>query len=411
MSSSITVTPLTGFDRNKSKTFESSSVTVGTDAGNDIKFDPTWEKTVSGLHARVVMEAGGCWVIDASSRDGTLVDGEKVQRHQISSGAVIELGSGGPKIKIEFVGQPEPTSSPNTVPAAQAASPAPIAPSAPGPSAPQPIANNVAGKMVAISIAVILVAAGAWWLLHDSFGDPEDRLARVAEDKVSAVGVIALTGDDGKLVGNGTAWAVAPRVWVTNTAQVLMVELLMAEGSPCFIVVKTEEGSQRLRISGSRLHPDGDFSASLGEDQHPLVMPHDASLLITELDGPDWFELASEADLEGLAASDPVGTMAFTRTTSLESPRARTAFGRIVQLSDPRLEPIDSDDPVVIRHRLFVMPDMSGGPIFQPDGKVVGILTIPMVSELDPDAAGSASGKYGLRIDVLRSVWADYPLD
>jgi hypothetical protein len=36
---------------------------------------------------------------------------------------------------------------------------------------------------------------------------------------------------------------------------------------------------------------------------------------------------------------------------------------------------------------------MRGGPIFRPDGKVVGILTIPMVSEVDPNAAGSASGK------------------
>ncbi|MDB4385439.1 serine protease, partial [Opitutaceae bacterium] len=186
---------------------------------------------------------------------------------------------------------------------------------------------------------------------------------------------------------------------------------LMGEGSDCFIVIKTEAGSQRLRITGTRLHPDGDLESATGEEGLPLVMPHDASLLITELDGPDWFELASEADLEGLAASDPVGTMAFTRTTSLESPRARTAFGRIVQLSDPRLEPIDSGDPVVIRHTLFVVPDMSGGPIFKPDGKVVGILTIPMVSETDPNAAGSASGKYGLRIDVLRSVWADYPRD
>lgn len=252
---------------------------------------------------------------------------------------------------------------------------------------------------------------GAWWLLHDKFGDPEDRLARVAEDKISAMGVIAYTDDDGKLAGNGTAWAVAPRVWVANSALVLAVEMVMALGSDCFIVVKTEAGTQRLRITGTRLHPDGDLDSVFGEEGLPLVMPYDASLLITELDGPNWFELASEAELEGLAVSDPVGTMGFTRKTSLESPWARTAFGRIVQLSDPRLEPIDSGDPVVIRHTLFVEPHMRGGPIFRPDGKVVGILTIPMVSEVDPNAAGSASGKYGLRIDVLRSVWSDYPRD
>ncbi|MBT5902586.1 MAG: FHA domain-containing protein [Opitutaceae bacterium] len=126
MSSSITVTPLSGFDRNKPKTFETTSVMLGSDAGSDVRFDPTWDKTVSGSHARIVLENGGCWLIDANSRDGSLIGGEKVERREISSGTVIELGKGGPKLRVEFSGVPDSAPSPDAAFAPTAAAdPAP----------------------------------------------------------------------------------------------------------------------------------------------------------------------------------------------------------------------------------------------------------------------------------------------
>ena len=43
----ITLTRLSGFDRNKKAPFEKDAITLGTDASCDVRFDPTWDKSVS----------------------------------------------------------------------------------------------------------------------------------------------------------------------------------------------------------------------------------------------------------------------------------------------------------------------------------------------------------------------------
>jgi hypothetical protein len=98
---SITISKLSGFGRGKDSTFDKSPISLGTDASNDVRFDPTWDKTVSARHATIEKRSDGWWITD-QSRDGSWVDGQRVQQTKLSPGSVVELGKGGPRIKVDY---------------------------------------------------------------------------------------------------------------------------------------------------------------------------------------------------------------------------------------------------------------------------------------------------------------------
>lgn len=355
MSLSITVTQLSGFDRNKPKTFESASVTIGTDAGSDVKFDPTWDKTVGGHHATVIWEGGGCWLVDANSRDGTLIGGERVQRRKLVPGTVVELGKGGPKIKIDFAGAPAAAVPPATpAPRPGAVDPATTRPVAttPSPAAtPPPASSNSALTVVSIALALVLAGGVAWWFFLRGGGDPAEQLAQVAKDKQSAVGVVAVpnpANPEAGLQGNGTAWAIAPRVYVANAAIVWLTSELMGQGVDTFIVVKGEDGPLQLRVTGTRLHPqreDGPL-APLGGTS--IVAPYDLGLLLVESDAPDWFEIAPEAEILAISADMPIGFMAHTRRVSLSDPRPRSGSGKVIAMTNFEGAAVDAAETYLI---------------------------------------------------------------
>src|SRR5688500_15646731 len=75
-------------------------------------FDPQADLDASGKHAEARREQGRWWIVDVGSRNGTLLNGQRVTRAPLSSGDEIEFGPGGPRVRIELP------------PAAPAASPA-----------------------------------------------------------------------------------------------------------------------------------------------------------------------------------------------------------------------------------------------------------------------------------------------
>lgn len=412
MSHSITVTQLSGFDRNKPQSFDGLSVTIGTDAGSDVRFDPTWDKTVSGHHGRVVWEDGGCWYVDAESRDCSLIDGEKVQRRKLSSGTVVELGKGGPRIKIEFTGAAEvPTPQPAATPAARPATTAAAGRATPPPAS---SSNNVAAVMVGGAVAVILVAAAlGWFFLRGGGDDPAEQLAKVAQQKQAAVGVVAIPDPENPaagLRGNGTAWAIAPRVFVANAAIVWLTSEFMGQGIDTMIVVQGEDGPLQLRVTGTRLHPQRENMTPGPVDALPVVSPYDLGLLLVEGDAPEWFEIAPADDLLAMAAGMPVGFMAHTREVSLGDPKPRSGAGTVVAMTGFEAEAADPGQRYLIEYDLPVEPDMSGGPIFDVAGNAVGLLTIPMHGSTESEDRASPK-RYGQRIDLLRELWSDYPAD
>lgn len=69
---------------------------------NDVAFDPHADIDSSGKHAELRIEEGEWWVVDVGSRNGTMVNNQRVQRQRLQDGDVIEFGKGGPRLRVEI---------------------------------------------------------------------------------------------------------------------------------------------------------------------------------------------------------------------------------------------------------------------------------------------------------------------
>ena len=158
MASHLTLSRLSGFDRNKKATFTLDRVTLGTDSGCDLRFDPTWDKTVAARHLTLEWRGGEVWAVDAS-KDGTFVGGKKISAEKISPGAVLELGRGGPKVQVDFAVEVKPTAAP-TVPRPVAEPPLMPARTPAAPSArPAPAKKGVPVWVYCLIAAVLVIGA------------------------------------------------------------------------------------------------------------------------------------------------------------------------------------------------------------------------------------------------------------
>lgn len=83
-------------------TFDQDRVRLGRAPTNDVAFDPYVDLDASANHCEIVREAGVYFVVDSGSRNGTYVNGVRVQKQRLQHGDVLECGRGGPRLRIEF---------------------------------------------------------------------------------------------------------------------------------------------------------------------------------------------------------------------------------------------------------------------------------------------------------------------
>lgn len=150
----------------KSVAVGNTRLTIGRKPENDIQVD---NLAVSGLHAAVERVGEDVILEDLHSTNGTMVNGQLIQKHVLKNFDVIELGKHKLKYVVEAVSHanmektmvmrrpvlPDPHAVPGTVPPAHAApgpaptahapaaAPAPVAPAAPAPTAPREAAIQV----------------------------------------------------------------------------------------------------------------------------------------------------------------------------------------------------------------------------------------------------------------------------
>ncbi|MCF6149325.1 MAG: FHA domain-containing protein [Candidatus Kuenenia sp.] len=91
---------LSGSHRGKTEVFASEKITIGTDASNDIKFNPKEDPNTSNFHAEIKRKECNYRLTDKGSSKGTLVNHRLIREIILKDGDLIEFGEGGPKVRF-----------------------------------------------------------------------------------------------------------------------------------------------------------------------------------------------------------------------------------------------------------------------------------------------------------------------
>jgi V8-like Glu-specific endopeptidase len=214
-----------------------------------------------------------------------------------------------------------------------------------------------------------------------SGGDPDTQLAEAAQRLEQAVGLVVVSGPFGPHP-TGTAWALQPNVFVTNAHVVKGVKRALA--SPFFdaaFVAINKRPDLQLRIRGMSAH------ARHGEVQRDLAgelsIGHafDVGLIRTDGQAPSVFQVASTAELQALRAGQRVAYLGFPTENLLKGnvnplhPVATMQSGIITSVTDYWQKQQDPAKSYFVRHNMGAAGGASGSPIFNPEGKIVAVLS------------------------------------
>lgn len=90
-----------GADSGRELEFDQDVIRIGRMPDSDVNFDPEVDLDASGRHAEIRSEDERYLLIDAGSRNGTWLNGQRVKHAALRPGDEIELGRGGPKLKVQ----------------------------------------------------------------------------------------------------------------------------------------------------------------------------------------------------------------------------------------------------------------------------------------------------------------------
>jgi pSer/pThr/pTyr-binding forkhead associated (FHA) protein len=89
-----------GADSGRELEFDQDLIRIGRMPDSDVNFDPEVDLDASGRHAEIRSENERYILIDAGSRNGTWLNGQRVKHAALRTDDEIELGRGGPKLKV-----------------------------------------------------------------------------------------------------------------------------------------------------------------------------------------------------------------------------------------------------------------------------------------------------------------------
>lgn len=89
-----------GADSGRELEFDQDLIRIGRMPDSDVNLDPEVDLDASGRHAEIRSENGRYILIDAGSRNGTWLNGQRVKHAALRIEDEIELGRGGPKLKV-----------------------------------------------------------------------------------------------------------------------------------------------------------------------------------------------------------------------------------------------------------------------------------------------------------------------
>jgi len=363
--SNIIIRHLTGTHKGKDQVITSQEVSLGTGPGNTVRLDPVWDKGVSPSHARIFRDAAGQWTLeDAGSSTGTFVNGQRLTlKQRVSGSLVIELGNGGPKIEIIL---------PPALPA----------------SASHHVGggSRSAGRLVVIAASLAVLGIAAWIIASKAGGDTDQRIQQTAKRYEQAVGVV-IKATEGDGSPYGTAWAVAPHTFATNSHITDMLEPVLASGGSAFVVIN-KHPEMRYRVTKVITHPNYYSTAKIEAEAAPRlnidgkpesVAAYDVGLLVVDGDPPVKMTLASKAKLHSLDSGHRVAFLGFpmenlkSENIDMHYPVATMQSGIITSVTDAWMARATPENSILIHHNLPSAGGASGSPVFDADGDVVGL--------------------------------------
>ena len=273
--------------------------------------------------------------------------------------------------------------------------------------------------------------------LADQLASVDDTLAKKAAEEIddkeqqailAAVYLVAKM-ENGAPVGKATAWAFAPDMLATNAHVTSQMDLK----KDTWVLIGPK--GEQIPIKDVKSHPGyasfKDYLPTVGGtkggkfEQLDVINEYDVGIIYpgTPLPAegraqPATLDPATEDEVKSLKPGAPVAAVGFpiegmTANMVVEHAPATLHFGNISSLTDVFMcRADDAKDQLLIQHTVPVTGGMSGSPLVDGSGKVVGIVsggnTDNFVTEVtvpkgaDQAANTNSLGKNKLEIDKMR---------
>ena len=236
-------------------------------------------------------------------------------------------------------------------------------------------------------------------------GDTGTQLIEMAEAHKHAVGVIIVSIPGVGPVPVGTVWAFEAKRFATNAHVVEAVADLVQQGkqhrgdAAAFVLINGRP-EQRLRVTGFNAHPKYGQESVNFRGVPSTVTTNDVGIVEVAEPVEHWFRIASPSDLKQLRAGYRVAYLGFpmeglnNSNLDVTSPVATMQSGIISAVSDYWNGDSGFEKNLVVRHNLAATGGASGSPIFNSEGKVVGLLS---AGNVEINAKLNAKGEVELR--------------
>lgn len=416
--------------------FTKDRVRIGRAPDNDVTFDAHVDLDASGYHCELLLQNGLWTVVDHNARNGTWINGERVQARPLAHGDVVECGRNGPRLRVEL---PRPASPPLPLVAPAPASVGQQVAAAMPQGAKvghrtmafmidQALARDARrhrGLKVAVVALTALVVAGfavgAWVLLQErerpvSAGDP-NLGARLAAENERSIYLLATQRAGQRPRGFCTGFAVTDRLIATNAHCIQMAMRETQQGAALVALPNKREG---VAIALTPVYADARF-------QNPQLsrggIGYDVGLVRAAQPLPAWVRLATDEELFALHEGDGIFVYGFPGLTMNESsPVATITLGLLNRVTDFHNNVGTPQTAQKLQHSAQTSGGSSGSPIFLPSGGVIGLNAGSLADDerqivVDPsngqrrevEVNRSSNFKYGMRADLIRQALAAVP--